>query len=839
MPRKTNKIQSHTTILLVLEGQTEQLYFSEMRIVERIPGITIIPKMAQHSDLYHVLKNAKSENETGVYDSVWCIFDTDTLKTNNISSDVKLEKIDKHKSEIISNNQNRNKPIQEITKTNKTLNSNNNNNIIVNKSNNTGNIKYKPINKNQNIKKIEQQKLMNNLKGQDDDINNIFGISNNDEDIFKIEDKKKKTKIKTKVELNNLFNNENKMKGKKIEIKRNEELKLSILSLKNKYIQTNNSLKSPEEERKNIFIKESDNNNTKDNNANKKPIIPENGYISKIKNDKKVQINGNFYNYNLMKLHEEGKEIKVNEQESLFKNIYDSFSDNINSQKIFFDLNILDNDLEILDINYEESVKRKNEIISNDINLSSSLIIQDIKKNVKNEINEPLQNKNYFNLCKDYIVSDKNDGQINVENIYHSLLNDTEYQLYKNYFPVSYDTNFDLVKYNNLLSLIINNSETQEPISHIVALMIQYIFSNNINLQKADILSNEDIKNKIIEISLKSIRSKYSEDNSNLNIINNGILFSILNNENNNINKYDYDLLNNNNLNPIEFIIQLFNNNIMNKNEIVYFYFVLLNIKENYNNINFNINEEYEKIFNNFNICLYIILKFINASEIKNICKILVNSLHPKMTFCQYVILKIIIGEHDIIDEKFYAKIFTSFLNFVNIEKLLICDYYNLILFAINSEVKKIFAKCSILIKYKYSILKQKYEENQKENDLLLKEKLFENISQFGSISKNYFFMRYIQEEFCDNKKQSNIENENLLKDKDENSINQNEINSENNNDINNQINDNSSIENNGNGFFSSIKFALGFGINNTEENKSSTNYNTEEQIQINDDNNL
>ena len=57
MPRKTNKIQSHATILLVLEGQTEQFYFSEMRIVERIPGITIIPKMAQHSDLYHVLKN--------------------------------------------------------------------------------------------------------------------------------------------------------------------------------------------------------------------------------------------------------------------------------------------------------------------------------------------------------------------------------------------------------------------------------------------------------------------------------------------------------------------------------------------------------------------------------------------------------------------------------------------------------------------------------------------------------------------------------------------------------------------------------------------------------------
>lgn len=88
MPRKTNRIQSNTTILLVLEGQTEQLYFSEMRIIERIPGITIIPKMAQHSDLFHVLKNAKAENDTGVYDSVWCIFDTDSLITNNMSSEL-------------------------------------------------------------------------------------------------------------------------------------------------------------------------------------------------------------------------------------------------------------------------------------------------------------------------------------------------------------------------------------------------------------------------------------------------------------------------------------------------------------------------------------------------------------------------------------------------------------------------------------------------------------------------------------------------------------------------------------------------------------------------------
>lgn len=89
MPRKTNKIQSNTTILLVVEGHTERIYFSEMRLYERIPGITIVPKLAQHSDLYHILRTALKENETGVYDSIWCVFDGDTLTSNEITDEVR------------------------------------------------------------------------------------------------------------------------------------------------------------------------------------------------------------------------------------------------------------------------------------------------------------------------------------------------------------------------------------------------------------------------------------------------------------------------------------------------------------------------------------------------------------------------------------------------------------------------------------------------------------------------------------------------------------------------------------------------------------------------------
>jgi len=259
----------------------------------------------------------------------------------------------------------------------------------------------------------------------------------------------------------------------------------------------------------------------------------------------------------------------------------------------------------------------------------------------------------------------------------------------------------------------------------------------------------------------------------------------------------------NNEHNPIDFILQLYNNDIINKNNnIIYFYFLLLNLKEN----SFYTNELLEEIFNNFDICLYIILKFINNNtEIKKLCKILVDSLFPEMNFCQYIILKIIIGEHDIINEKFYSKLFTSFLNFVNFEKLMIADLYNLILFTINSEVKKIFAKCSILIKFKYSLLKRKYEENQ--NDLILKQKIYENISQFGKISKNNYFMNYIKNEFS---KTENINNENIFLNDIEN-IDKKELNKENNIDIKNN--------NDENGFLSSIKFALGFGSNSLDKN--------------------
>lgn len=79
MPRKTRKIQSNKTVLIIVEGTTELNYFSEMKTVERIPGITVIPKQSKYSSVASIFKTAFEEQKTKVYDVIWCVFDCDTI----------------------------------------------------------------------------------------------------------------------------------------------------------------------------------------------------------------------------------------------------------------------------------------------------------------------------------------------------------------------------------------------------------------------------------------------------------------------------------------------------------------------------------------------------------------------------------------------------------------------------------------------------------------------------------------------------------------------------------------------------------------------------------------
>jgi len=561
------------------------------------------------------------------------------------------------------------------------------------------------------------------------------------------------------------------------------------------------NLSKDEESKKNDIIQKS---NLKIDNSNNTANIIDNKEQNKnseiLSNKKKLEINF---------LENNKKDIKENI--SIFGNIYNSFSNNlnINNKENVFDSNILENYFQELDTNYEESKERRDKIISNkNIEKKEESKIQLNNNNII--YSKMSKDKNYYNLSQNYIIEYSNEeNKINLQHSHSLLFKEIDFYLYNNYTPVSYETNnIDIKKYQDLLSILIDKNNINEPIGYITSLLIQEILANNIELDKINILKNKDILNKILSALLISIKNKKTQF-----FLNRKKIIDILNTQNNQFINYNLLSIDQNNSTPTDFVINLFTNNILNKNNsIIYFYFILLKLNEK------NINENLEEIINNFDICLYVILKFLNNDEIKikNICELLINSSNKKMNLCQYIILKIILGNHEILNEALYAKMFTSFLNFCSIEKLLIADCYNLILFTINPEVKKIFAKCSILIKYKYSLMKQSYKQD--ENDILLKNKILENAIQFGKIYKNKFFNDYLNNEFCKDKKIAIKENnENIIIIEDKNDYKKdNEIDYSKDKDK----NEKNELNKNNNGFFSSIKFAFGFGTNNTSNNK-------------------
>ena len=91
MPRKTHKIKSKKTILLIVEGYTEKIYFSQMKFVENNQNVTIIPRMAKHSSLVTILETAIKEAKEKIYDSIWCVFDRDVLLSTGSSKEIELK----------------------------------------------------------------------------------------------------------------------------------------------------------------------------------------------------------------------------------------------------------------------------------------------------------------------------------------------------------------------------------------------------------------------------------------------------------------------------------------------------------------------------------------------------------------------------------------------------------------------------------------------------------------------------------------------------------------------------------------------------------------------------
>lgn len=79
MARITRTRKANQTVLLVVEGETEQVYFTQLRGYERLPGVNVIPKMAKSSSPYYVLKYALDASKDNAFDVIWCVFDCDVL----------------------------------------------------------------------------------------------------------------------------------------------------------------------------------------------------------------------------------------------------------------------------------------------------------------------------------------------------------------------------------------------------------------------------------------------------------------------------------------------------------------------------------------------------------------------------------------------------------------------------------------------------------------------------------------------------------------------------------------------------------------------------------------
>ncbi|MHC1691572.1 MAG: RloB family protein [Sphaerochaetaceae bacterium] len=76
--RKTKQLKGERTILIVSEGSVEKLYFDSLKEKIRAPGLSIIPKEAKHSSLGCIIETAIDAIKSGVYDSVWLVYDRDT-----------------------------------------------------------------------------------------------------------------------------------------------------------------------------------------------------------------------------------------------------------------------------------------------------------------------------------------------------------------------------------------------------------------------------------------------------------------------------------------------------------------------------------------------------------------------------------------------------------------------------------------------------------------------------------------------------------------------------------------------------------------------------------------
>ena len=684
----------------------------------------IFNKTEIKSDNLDIFNNNKINKKEDNADD---IFNNTNKKDNNIED--LFNKNDNEKEDFdLFNNNNKTKNI--IQKPKITLNNFTNKKYNIFKA---GIVLNNPL---ENVnKEKENDEVFNNFSQGKEDINDSSNnnIFNNDNNTNYINDN------------NEQNNNENEY----------EKKEASYMFSNDIYNNTNNNNNENEKKEGNyIFSNNIYNNSNNDNNENEKKegnyIFSNNIYNNNTENENNNEYHNN-NNYNNIK-EDNPKEIYENNALSFNNNIfYENKNSNNSIEKLDEDQNNMQlnnnymNNLQEQNNKYEY-INDKKEVDINNNNYNQNINMKlNYRSNSEEERNASDESCDFSSVEQNYVITASNGRKtITINNIYSLLKSNSENQLYSNYFPISYSKEPNLNKLINLLNIILNNeNEPNEPLSHIISYIFKFILESKLNLDKINILQNGELKNYILQILSKQIQQ---ENKGTISIDNLFNVESLYNQNNSNIN---YNITNEALVHPLEFMLNLFNEKIMNKNNILYLYFLLLNIKENDEFYNHGVGlDEYDYIFDNFECALFIILKYFgnDNNKIKNVLNTLLHCYSSKIKFCHFVILKCLLNDFSIQNGKYYGTIFVNFLQFPNIKKIIIADIYNFILFTSNasSKNKKVVAKSSILIKYKYSLLKQ---NNKPDNNLLiLNQKIYENIHQFGSISKNNYFVNHLKE---------------------------------------------------------------------------------------------
>ena len=347
------------------------------------------------------------------------------------------------------------------------------------------------------------------------------------------------------------------------------------------------------------------------------------------------------------------------------------------------------------------------------------------------------------------------------------LLNRYEMRLYNEYYPCAYSDKFDFEKSISLLDIIKSYYDSDVVVNDIsflntyLAVFFEImILKNQMKLKASNIFSRENylIKSNLVDtIKLKLNQSQKNIFSFELNetdtISEEKITFDLANS---NLSHLSQNCFSQNNLTSLllislinkkeeinDYIGTFYDRGYLNKNS--YFYLLyLINSGRIYNN---NLPaDDVDIIFKNFPLFFLILLENFNEqnySSLTTIVDLLIVMNSKYKTLLHYIILKFIKCDFTIENQKSYALIFTSFLNHPSIGKILVADIFNYTLFTLNSSLPQIIAKSSIMVKFKYTSIKQ-YDNDS--NVYNLGEKINENLNQFGLYSKNKYFQEYIND---------------------------------------------------------------------------------------------